>query len=282
MTEASFESVMSPDSPFATEGGTDPRRSEPEASPLEWLGEAGPLEPWHEWPPGENLDGPTTMKDWLAAQLGQPRMRTGSNSPAESPEPEAEPTPSHQVGTSANAPWAMHVVRDEEEAAGIEPIDQRVDRWARALGARMRPGNQVTGLVDGPETFGSILRAMRTATGPGHFIYLLGWWLDLDLPLAPPAQPAACARVPTPAATTSTLRSVLHSADVVGVQVRVMLWDQTGSSKNTAEVGWVNSLLRGAAILDNNQLSATFGSQHQKIVVVGGAEGLVRQPHFTV
>lgn len=274
MTEASFESAMSPDPPFATEEETDPQRSKPDASPLEWLSEAAPLEPWHEWPPEENLEGPTTMKDWLAAELGQPVMPASSGFP-DAPEPEVEPTPAPQAGTQAHAPWAMQIAPDEGEAAGIAPADQRVDRWARALGARMRPGNQVTGLVDGPETFGSVLHAMRTATGPGHFVYLLGWWLDLDVPLAPSAQPAACARVATPAGTTSRLRSVLHSADAAGVQVRAMLWDQTGSSKNTAEVGWVNSLLHGAAILDNNQLSATFGSQHQKIIVVAGSEGLV-------
>jgi phosphatidylserine/phosphatidylglycerophosphate/cardiolipin synthase-like enzyme len=54
-----------------------------------------------------------------------------------------------------------------------------------------------------------------------------------------------------------------------------MLWDQTGSSKNTAEVAAINGLTNGAAILDNHQSAPLIGSQHQKMLVVRGEQGLV-------
>src|SRR5690242_6913802 len=53
-----------------------------------------------------------------------------------------------------------------------------------------------------------------------------------------------------------------------------MCWDQSLSAQNTAEVGFINALRTGAAILDNHQLNYYVGSQHQKVLLVNGSEGL--------
>ncbi len=151
--------------------------------------------------------------------------------------------------------------------------DDGVSRWRSRIGAGLRDGNAVTDLVDGPETFRAFHAAIRTATGAGHYIYLLGWWLDLDEPLDVPTTGPVCP--PAPRRGPSTVRNLLSAAAAAGVQVRVMLWDQTGKSKNTAEVAFVNGLRGGAAILDNDQSSPVFGSHHQKMMVVKGSEGLI-------
>ncbi|MHA7269536.1 S8 family serine peptidase [Arthrobacter sp. HLT1-20] len=152
--------------------------------------------------------------------------------------------------------------------------EDRVTRWVRALGPQVRPGNQATALIDGAETYASYLDAIRTARGEGHFIYLLGWFLDLDVPLNRPDGPAYCGGTRNPTVAASTMRTLLAAASAAGVQVRVMLWDQP-LAQNSAEVNFVNRLARGAAILDNNELSNTFGSQHQKVLLVGGFQGLI-------
>jgi phosphatidylserine/phosphatidylglycerophosphate/cardiolipin synthase-like enzyme len=139
-------------------------------------------------------------------------------------------------------------------------VDPNV-RWLRLLGSAVRPENQVVDLVDGPEALASMAQAIRTARIRGHYIYLLGWWLDLALPMD---------RLDA----NSTAGRLFTQAAALGVQVRVMLWDQPGT-KNTSECNFVNSLRSGAAILDNSQVRFQLGSQHQKVLVVKGSEGLV-------
>ncbi|WP_283461793.1 S8 family serine peptidase [Arthrobacter sp. H35-D1] len=153
-------------------------------------------------------------------------------------------------------------------------MGDRVTRWVRALGPQVRPGNRATALIDGAETYASYLDAIRTARGAGHFIYLLGWYLDLDVPLNRADGPAYCGGTRNPTIAASTMRTLLMAASQSGVQVRVMLWDQPGT-QNSAEVNFVNRLTQGAAILDNNELSHTFGSQHQKVLLVSGSQGLI-------
>jgi phosphatidylserine/phosphatidylglycerophosphate/cardiolipin synthase-like enzyme len=152
--------------------------------------------------------------------------------------------------------------------------DADIRRWISAMGPRMLAGNTVQPLIDGPDTFAAYKSAIGTATSNGHFIYLLGWWLDLDVPLEPAAQTRYCLGPAPTAPDPSSLRALLSAAASKGVQIRVMLWDQTGSAQNTAEVAFVNSLSTGAALLDNNQLRYYSGSQHQKVLIVNGSEGL--------
>jgi phosphatidylserine/phosphatidylglycerophosphate/cardiolipin synthase-like enzyme len=152
------------------------------------------------------------------------------------------------------------------------PGEDPVDRWRRVLGSDARDGNDVVELIDGPETFRAMHAAILTATGPEHYVYLLGWWLDLDEPLDVPTTGPACP--PPPRTGPSTIRSLFTAASAAGVQVRVVLWDQVGT-KNSAEVAFVNSLANGAAVLDNHQFASLIGSHHQKVVVVKGDDGVI-------
>ena len=129
-----------------------------------------------------------------------------------------------------------------------------MDTQGQPMG-RVTSNNQVSYLIRGRRTFDAMMRAMRTANAPGHFIYLLGWWLSDDFPVSGGL----------------TMRQVFTSASQAGVTVRAMLWDQVGT-QNSNEVDRINALPNGAAILDNRTLN--FGSHHQKILIVNGSEGL--------
>src|SRR5262245_46206166 len=90
-------------------------------------------------------------------------------------------------------------------------------RWTAIMRSpELRTGNFVTSLVDGKDTFMAMERAIRTATNSEHYIYLLGWILYDDFPLA-----------------SASIRDLFTAAAQGGVQVRVMLWDQLGT-KNSA------------------------------------------------
>jgi phosphatidylserine/phosphatidylglycerophosphate/cardiolipin synthase-like enzyme len=101
-----------------------------------------------------------------------------------------------------------------------------------------------------------MVEAMLTATGPEHFIYLLGWWMSDDFAVS----------------NGLTLATLFNRASDANVMVRVMLWDQAGT-QNSGEVERINKLRDGAAILDNRTLD--FGSHHQKVLIVNGSKGLI-------
>jgi len=44
----------------------------------------------------------------------------------------------------------------------------------------VRTGNKVEAQVDGLSSFAEITRMLRTATQPDHFIYIAGWWTQID------------------------------------------------------------------------------------------------------
>lgn len=144
-------------------------------------------------------------------------------------------------------------------------------RWRRILARAYRTspelqtGNAVQCLIDGRETFREMVAAIRSAQTEEDYIYLLGWVLDDNFELIP-GDPK------------STARRLFSDASARGVQIRAMLWDQVGR-KNTAEVGRINALPNGAAILDDETLLTTAGvkngSHHQKVLVVQGRRGLV-------
>ncbi|NJL86787.1 MAG: hypothetical protein HC886_13725 [Leptolyngbyaceae cyanobacterium SM1_1_3] len=142
-------------------------------------------------------------------------------------------------------------------------------RWAPIIRSRLsssatlRSGNAVTFLVDGAATFRAMVDAINTVQSAEHYVYLLGWILKDNFEMIP------CDR-------TSSFSNLIAAASSRGVQVRAMLWDQVGT-QNTAEVGRINALPTGAAILDNETPSpiAGFGSHHQKVLIVKGAQGLI-------
>lgn len=137
-----------------------------------------------------------------------------------------------------------------------------VAKWTKALGLQwVRGGNKVTALIDGAETFRAICEAIRNTDGAG-FIYILAWWLDVDLPL-----------VSTDIA--STLRALLTAAASRQVKVRAMVWKQAVDNEtNEKAIAFINSLKTGQAVLDNKTWSL-FASHHQKVIVVKTGQGLV-------
>ena len=142
----------------------------------------------------------------------------------------------------------------------VTPPPVTSDRWKPAIGgAKVRSGNQVEFLIDGQQTFEAMVRAIKTATGCQHYIYLLGWWLTNSFPLIP-CDPD------------STISRLFAAATQQGVQIRVMLWDQY-KTKNSPEVRQINALRTGGAILDDETLN--LGSHHQKVLVVKGSQGLI-------
>jgi phosphatidylserine/phosphatidylglycerophosphate/cardiolipin synthase-like enzyme len=137
----------------------------------------------------------------------------------------------------------------------------------------VREGNRVAALVDGVESFADMYDAMVTATNRNHYIYILNWWLDLDVRLLSHEGTDRVRRLTGDDGQKDiTLRNVLLKAAERGVQIRVMLWNQWGP-KNSKEVSEINKWVNSGAILDNNTLN--FGSHHQKILIVKGATGLI-------
>lgn len=153
------------------------------------------------------------------------------------------------------------------------PCDAKLpasQRWFTSGGSPamgpVRAGNEVMYLIDGEVTFREMVSAIRTATGAGHFIYLLGWWLTDSFQLIR-------------GDANSTVRALLTAAANNGVQVRAMLWEAWrdhylyGRRQNADEVDHINALRDGAAILDSRYLNC--GSHHQKILAVNGSSGLI-------
>jgi phosphatidylserine/phosphatidylglycerophosphate/cardiolipin synthase-like enzyme len=128
----------------------------------------------------------------------------------------------------------------------------------------VRTNNEVMYLIDGPETFAQMARAMRTASAPGHFIYLLAWWLSDDFPLIPGFNP-------------STAHALFTAAAAAGAQVRVMISTHAVGlwyALHRGVVRRINELPHGGAIHDSRYLG-TVGSNHQKVLVVNGTQGLI-------
>jgi phosphatidylserine/phosphatidylglycerophosphate/cardiolipin synthase-like enzyme len=176
----------------------------------------------------------------------------------------------HYSNPDANSGYYGYPELESEwETLIQQPSDRRVDMKPLEIvshfpfkamgGTKVRSGNQVDFFIDGPKTFEAMVRAIKTATGNQHYIYLLGWWLTDCFPLIP-SDP------------TSTIAQLFANASRKGVQIRVILWDQFGR-QNSAEVNRIKALPNGEAILDNDTLR--FGSHHQKILVVSGMQGLI-------
>jgi phosphatidylserine/phosphatidylglycerophosphate/cardiolipin synthase-like enzyme len=186
------------------------------------------------------------------------------------------------------------------------------EKWKAALGFDYTHGNQVRWLIDGPDTFRAIHDAIATTEGRSHFIYLLAWWLEIDLPLLPDSRGKDAA--------SSSLRALLEAKAKAGVQIRVMVWDHperwfgkesmahdtpeqigealaSGQSlrdylamlakgpppespgdvqSHAAIVKWINKLPRADAAAIVDALTATItSSHHQKLLCVRGKQGLI-------
>ena len=85
-----------------------------------------------------------------------------------------------------------------------------VNKWLKLFADAER--TKADFLVDGEAAYDSMLQAIDTAVGDEHYIYILGWMLDINLQLV--------ANDPT-----STLYQRLAAAARRGVEIRILVWD---------------------------------------------------------
>lgn len=129
-------------------------------------------------------------------------------------------------------------------------------------------GNTVQPLVDGPDTFAAMQRAIESAVDETHFVYLIGWWCDPWVNLT---------------GSGTSLLDLFARAGERRVQVRVLMWNAPALVPNTAN----HSQLHDAAERAINRLPYCHAQQdagggltsprshHQKLLVVEGRDGLV-------
>jgi phosphatidylserine/phosphatidylglycerophosphate/cardiolipin synthase-like enzyme len=171
-------------------------------------------------------------------------------------------------------------------------------QWNDVFGREVLAGNKVLPLIGGAAAFAAMYDAISTVSSPNHYIYLLGWTLDLDLPLVESASGTDCRHL------------FATASDRCGAQIRVMLWippidlawyssqldalsrwlsfsgyaqtqvrnavDRINSEflPKLAVASFVNNLRTGATILDDRTLGP-YGCHHQKMLVVKGSRGLI-------
>ena len=201
----------------------------------------------------------------------------------------------------ALSPARPALVRDGVETTFVVPGDWPHSDLQRWLCPDARPAtSDVAYLIDGPQTFQSMVKALDTASGQGSFIVLLGWSLDHAFVVDPERG--------------RTFFDIVREKARLGVPVRVLLYyntdmlvlfDEHGNPTDEAHrvnvnaTAALNSLhleegLDVACRLDDNTsgfiplgkvLIETFhprragihayGSHHHKILLVQGTEGLI-------
>ena len=138
---------------------------------------------------------------------------------------------------------------------------------------QVRSDNKVTELIDGRETFRSMVNTISAATSRGDFIYMLNWDVNVNFPLIT-------------GRSSTRLRDLLTTASNNNVQIRAMLWRPDPFYSRTQNVGavrFINSLSNGGAIRDGNHITtisiplvrANIGAHHQKILVVKTENNLI-------
>ena len=168
-----------------------------------------------------------------------------------------------------------------------------------------KPGNNVSFFTDNKKLFASILADLIVADGKNDFVYIAGWWCDIDIPLGDPLavpQPPTLRHVlsfitkekPDP----TTDSSQLFPPTIPGAQVCAMLWRQKAqfdlaglpagllslptsifgdplfAAINTEAIKHIGSCSSTSlGILDGEH--RLFGSHHQKILIVKNKSGLI-------
>ncbi|MCW8408575.1 phospholipase D-like domain-containing protein [Legionella sp. PATHC035] len=178
------------------------------------------------------------------------------------------------------------------------------NKWLKVFPDATR--NQIEYMVDGTNAFAEIVKALQTAKTPDHYIYILGWMLDIDFPLIETDQK-------------STLFNLLNTASTKGVEIRILVWNNPSvelQKMNLNNIPKLNGLSNTVALLDDNTystsdsrqfvaqfvpfimqkfsqyqsifkeldpfyailrycLSKNVGSHHEKVLVIKGEEGLI-------
>lgn len=205
------------------------------------------------------------------------------------------------------------IVSEDHMSTVVMPGDTKVfpPRWLDAGNGTVTQGNSARYLIRGVAAYDAMADAMATATSADHFIFLAGWSVTLDFPLADPPNE------------TLTMGKLLAKRSAAGVKIRGLYWRQAdelasavtkfGSTRaaiialtpggpligagllaqlalfdrtsvtsrsilglegqNFNEVKFINSLPTGIGILDKH--GALLGSHHQKILLVNGSKGLI-------
>jgi hypothetical protein len=118
------------------------------------------------------------------------------------------------------------------------------DQWYSASGglpADVEGNSQVKYLVDGTEAFPEMQAAIRTATGPDHFIYMLNWFCDVDFDLETGEHREPGAPKPNGTRVGNTLRELLLGASDGGVTIRAMFWKNPVTDQNYGAWRFLNS-----------------------------------------
>lgn len=166
--------------------------------------------------------------------------------------------------------------------------------------------NNIDSFVDGGDAFNNIADAIETAKTQEHYIYILGWMVDIDFSLAG-FNP------------TKTLFNLLKSASDRGVEIRILIWNNPSpdlQKMNLDAIPRLNKLTNVKAYLDDTTYSTpetykfmsqiapfimkqltrfltiykeldrfyavlrycitkNVGSLHEKVVIVKGEKGLI-------
>jgi phosphatidylserine/phosphatidylglycerophosphate/cardiolipin synthase-like enzyme len=134
-----------------------------------------------------------------------------------------------------------------------------------------RPGNEVEFFLSGLETYNAMAKALETAHGANHFIYLSNWIVFDDFNLV--RDPAN--RLQSTDGT--TLENYLQRASKAGVMIRALFWDRKlgggDYEQNRRPRDFISNLKTGHAIHDGRVQSV--GSHHQKLLLINGRDGLI-------
>jgi len=108
-------------------------------------------------------------------------------------------------------------------------------------------------LIDGEEYYESVIHAIETATAQNHYIYILGWMLDIDFQLVKYNKDA-------------TLFNLLSKAASRGVEIRILIWDNVlpdSAKPNADAIERLNKLQNSKVFIDEH----TFFPEKSKQVI---------------
>lgn len=178
------------------------------------------------------------------------------------------------------------------------------DKWSKLFPDASR--NRVEYLIDGTKAFASIVEAIETAKTNEHYIYILGWMIDIDFPLIP-------------GNAFKTLYQILSIAAAKGVEIRILIWNNPSTNEQKVildNIPRLGKLSNTVALIDDNTYATAetqkfisqfvpfilqkfnsyrnifkdfdplfailrfcytknVGSQHEKVIIVKGEKGLI-------
>jgi phosphatidylserine/phosphatidylglycerophosphate/cardiolipin synthase-like enzyme len=112
-------------------------------------------------------------------------------------------------------------------------------RWSRLFPEATK--NNVEFFLDGRAYFSSLVEAIEAAGADDHYVYVLGWMLDIDFPLIP-------------GQSDKTLFKLLEAATKRNTEIRILIWDSLLSdyaATLSAALPRLNKLSHSAAFADS-------------------------------